>query len=772
MRLQSLIDTFTLTLYRTVCRSLFEAHKLLLSLLFAVKILLADGQVEQVEWDFLITGGIVIDSKGEAPNPAEAWLSPKAWSDILCLSKLPAFDRLVDSISSDPTAWHEIYNRSDFEGVVFPNEFKEISTFRKLLLLRVLRPDKVTGMVTSFVTESLGEEYTEPPPFDLKASYADSSALVPLVLILSPGMDPVDSLMAFAKEMGFDKKMPSVSLGQGQGAIAEQYIEEALQQGKWVLLQNCHLAQSWLPTLQRMVESITIDRCHPHYRMWLTSAPTPAFPVSILQNSIKITNAAPKGLKANMLRSYLGFDSSSLKDCRKPAEFRALLFGLCFFHAIVQERRKFGPLGWNISYEFSENDLRISVRQLQMFLNEYDEIVWEALTYVIGQVNYGGRVTDERDARTVQTILAEIFTKKSLEPKCALSESGRYFVPEDKSAVEHYTAHIKALPHEDHPEVFGLHENADILYSRNETFELFRNILALQPRKAGAGGGQSDEMLTGLASDILKRLPLDYNLQELSNSFPMIYEESMNIVLIQDCMRYTKLTSSIRISLQNVQKAVKGLIVMSAELEQVCNSLLAGQVPDAWHSRAYPSLKPLGSWVTDLLDRLKFLQDWIDAAKPPTVFWFPGFFFPQSFVTGTLQNYSRRNKVAIDTLQLTFVVQKDKDPDAPPKDGCLINGLFLEGAAWDTTQQSLGEAAAKKLADKMPTIWFKPAPTPVIVSPSSYECPVYRTAARRGTLSTTGHSTNFVLTIVLPSAIKPAKHWIRRGVALLCQLSD
>merc|ERR1712065_134693 len=121
--------------------------------------------------------------------------------------------------------------------------------------------------------------------------------------------------------------------------------------------------------LEKLVANLAkkAENNDPEFRLFLTSMPVPYFPVSILQNGVKMTNEPPKGLKANLKATYYKMTNADLQMTNKPEAYRKLLFALCFFHACCQERRKFGPLGWNVPYEFNETDLDISRDQLQLF---------------------------------------------------------------------------------------------------------------------------------------------------------------------------------------------------------------------------------------------------------------------------------------------------------------------------------------------------------------------------------------------------------------------
>ena len=145
--------------------------------------------------------------------------------------------------------------------------------------------------------------------------FKDSSPWTPLIFVLSAGTDPAADLYKFAEEMKFLKKLNSISLGQGQGPRAEALMKAAMERGQWVFFQNCHLAPSWMPSLERLVEQINPEAVHKDFRLWLTSMPSPKFPVMILQNGSKMTVEPPRGIKANLLKSYTTINDDYFNSC-------------------------------------------------------------------------------------------------------------------------------------------------------------------------------------------------------------------------------------------------------------------------------------------------------------------------------------------------------------------------------------------------------------------------------------------------------------------------
>ncbi|KAK3782184.1 hypothetical protein RRG08_032935 [Elysia crispata] len=767
-RVQHINSTFTYSLFCNVCRSLFEKHKLLFGLLMCTRIEMEKGNINMLEWRWLIAGGTVIPE--ELPNPAPKWLSVRSWNDILTLPALPAFEGFAVDFEKNVSAFKKIFDHAEPQDLPLPGRWREkLDSFQVILVLKALRPDKVTNAMQHYVASKLGQKFIEPQTTDLGVVFKDSSVMSPLVFVLSTGTDPAGSLYQFANSMKFTDRLFAISLGQGQGPRAEALMRIAMESGGWVFFQNCHLAPSWMPVLERLVETIDPENVHRDFRLWLTSMPSSAFPVYILQNSSKMTVEPPKGIKANLLRSYQNFSDKFFKQCPgKVRVFKHLLLSICFFHAVVLERRKFGALGFNIPYEFTDGDMKICIDQLSMFLLEYNDIPFKVLVYTAGHINYGGRVTDDWDRRCLMNILADFYCLEAVGGSYIYGESGIYRQMPAESDHAAYLEYIKQLPINDRPEIFGLHDNANITFAQNETSFLLDYLVMLQPKTASGGGLSREQVMEQTATAMLEKVPESVDMKVVQEKYPVKYQQSMNTVLAQEVIRYNRLLNVIQSTLRDLLKALKGLVVMSQKLEEMANSLFINTVPTLWSSKAYPSLKPLGAWITDLNTRMDFIKNWVDNGMP-LVFWISGFFFPQAFLTGTLQNHARKVKISIDSISFDFKV-KNKEIHKAPKTGCYIDGMFLEGARWDHHMKTLNESKAKELFTSMPTIWLIPTPNRISSDSGVYNCPVYKTLTRAGTLSTTGHSTNFVFTVDIPSE-KSQRHWIKRGVALMCALN-
>ncbi|KAK6321567.1 hypothetical protein J4Q44_G00085430 [Coregonus suidteri] len=167
-------------------------------------------------------------------------------------------------------------------------------------------------------------------------------------------------------------------------------IHSAMERGKWVFFQNCHLAPSWMPSVEKRIDNIDPDKVHRDFRLWLTSMPSSKFPVSILQNGYKMTIEPPRGIKANLLKTSLSLNDDFITTCTRVWLLRLPYHTslspcscLRLFHGNTIERRKFGPLGLNIPYELIDGDLCICISQLKMFLEEYQDVPYKSLSDIV-----------------------------------------------------------------------------------------------------------------------------------------------------------------------------------------------------------------------------------------------------------------------------------------------------------------------------------------------------------------------------------------------------
>ena len=439
----------------------------------------------------------------------------------------------------------------------------------------------------------------------------------------------------------------------------------------------------------------------------------------------------------------------------------------------------------------------------------------------------------------------ELFLEEGREGK--LSPSGKaYRAPNPEmslaSTIEWLT---HEFPIEASPSLFGLHANAELTYQLSEANLIVDSVLSMSPKEADVaieneerkkriesaktqkktqieteGGaseeGQEKEAQSGgddesmspadkqvlkFASSLFERIPADLlpnnihippRISVISNGKAVKMPSPLYAVLKQESERYNKLLSLVRIAFQDVGKAIKGLAIMSPQLEDVYQCILLNKIPRMITDVCYPTLKPLSSWIVDLIERVKFMADWIELNREegvdyrdddfrwqikgyvPKTFWIGAFFFPHGLLTAELQHYSRIEGIPIDALVISTTVLTSAEVDAmvaPDRNdhGLIITGLYVESAQWDSEAKRLTEPIYGQMITSLGPVWF--APCTELDKDGMYAMPLYTTTLRYGVLSTTGTSTNYVLNMHLPTDENP-RHWILRGAAAFIQRSD
>ncbi|XP_061501815.1 dynein beta chain, ciliary isoform X1 [Anopheles gambiae] len=761
-RVANLIESITFAVHMYTTRGLFEKDKLIFMAQMAIQILLHAKEIDPGELDFLLR----FPYTPNLTSPFD-FLSNSGWGGIKALANMDEFRALDKDIEGSAKRWRKLTESECPEREKMPGEWKNKNALQRLCIMRCLRPDRMTYAIRYFVEEKLGARYVEARTVEFARSFEESSASTPVFFILSAGVDPLKDVEKLGKKMRFASdygNFYNVSLGQGQEVVAEAAMDVACKEGHWVVLQNIHLVAKWLPTLEKKMEA-TQEGAHANYRLFISGEPAPSaeyhiIPQGILESAIKITNEPPTGMLANVHKALDNFNQETLEMCGKEAEFKAILFSLCYFHAVVAERRKFGPQGWNRSYPFNVGDLTISVYVLYNYLEANNRVPWEDLRYLFGEIMYGGHITDDWDRRLCRTYLEEFMQPELVDGD--LNFATGFPAPPNLDYVGYHNYIDDNLPSES-PHLYGLHPNAEIGFLTTLSEQAFKTIFELQPRDSGASSGSSisrEDVVKNIIDDFLDKLPEEFNMLELmarvEDRTPFI------IVAFQECERMNILVREVKRSLRELLLGLKGELTITTDMETLEGALFFDQVPDNWTKRAYPSMCGLQSWFADLLIRIKELEAWSNDFNLPSSVWLAGFFNPQSFLTAIMQQTARKNEWPLDKMCLSCDVTKKwkEDFSAPPREGAYVNGLFMEGARWDVSVGSIANSLMKELFPQMPVIYIKAITQDKQETKNIYECPVYKTRTRGPT---------FVWTFNLKTKEKSAK-WTLGGVCLLLQV--
>ena len=759
-RIHNIIEFLTYEAFCYTIRGLYTRDKFLLTIMLALKIDIRKGEVKPAEFLTFIKGGAALDMNSVEPKP-KSWILDMTWLNIIQVSSLPQFAELPNQVTRNASAWKSWFDDAEPEEAPLPDGYDSVlDAFRKLLLVRSWCPDRTLAQANKYISKSIGQRYAESVIISLQAVWEESNTTTPMICLLSPGSDPTEAI----KQLGKANKVEcrDISMGQGQEIHARKLITSFQEVGGWVLLQNCHLALDFLAELQASVQDC--DNAHESFRLWITTEEHPEFPINMLQASIKFTNEPPQGLKAGIKKTFLGITQEQLDISNMP-QWKPMLFGVAFMHSVVQERRKYGPLGWNIPYEFNSGDLAASIQMVQNHVDDMDPkkgVIWEGVCYHLGEVQYGGRVTDDRDKRLLNTFATNWFNEDLFKPNMAFFKG---YDMANFAKLPQYFEFIETMPLADKPGVFGLHANADISYNTLVATEALTTILDIQPKDGGGGGGETrEEAVTRMCNQFLETLPDDFVDHEVEARLQKMGRvTSMVIFLEQEKNRMQIVVSLVRMTLSNLILAIDGTIIMSDSLRDALDNMFDARVPSAWQAVSWMS-SSLGFWYTELLLRQQQFYSWIFDGRPST-FWMTGFFNPNGFITAMRQEITRNHKGwALDAVvcsnEVTKIATREEVKEAP-KEGVYVYGLFLDGAGWNRGHAELTEQHPKVLYVPLPIIWIFAVNSTSGRDTRQYECPIYRKPRRT--------DQEYICMVDLKTKTNP-DHWTLRGVALLCDI--
>ncbi|KAF8060992.1 dynein heavy chain protein 1 [Lyophyllum atratum] len=706
-----LLNDLFLVVYRRTSRALlYRDHVMLAVLLSQVKLRGLEEIGDELEFLLESGDGIVgsLDTTSDIP-----FLTPEQRLRLGNFSKQSIFKPVLKHITESGNDWIPFLESSSPETCV-PKPWEAntpaIEAIRELLIVKCFRPDRLLQSTALFVRAVFQTDLSIESTFDLGMMVSDEvPASTPVALVSVPGYDASYRVENLIQNTG--ARSTSVAMGSQEGfTLADQAIAAASRQGTWVLLKNVHLAPSWLGQLEKKLQTLNPNR---NFRLFLTMEANPAIPVNILRQSRLIMNEPPPGIKANLLDSLRSITSSRLS--KGPTEKIRLYFLLAWFHAVVQERLRYVPLGWSKTYDFNDSDMASAFGTIDAWLNSVSKgrtnidpatIPWDALRTLIKQSVYGGRVDSDFDQRILDAFVDGLFTPAAYNVDFNLVPSttgSQLLEAPDGTKMEHFLSWVQALPDREPPSWLSLPPTAErviAIAQGNELLGQLRKMRMLSDddddtTAVAAAKTQTSQQpawmrtLLERCKEWLIQLPSKLNtLAKQSGE-----SEPLHRLFSREGDIGRRLLDQVRKDLGDVVMVCQGELKQTNHLRTLMSSLTKGTIPAHWRRYKVHKAMAVSAWIADLSRRLAQLDSIASMDNLNNIeVWLGGLFFPEAYITATRQAVAHRKKWSLETLSLRLDIERVNDPEA-----FIVDGLALEGASWATDRLALNDGETVRL---------------------------------------------------------------------------
>lgn len=543
----------------------------------------------------------------------------------------------------------------------------------------------------------------------------------PALLCSVSGYDASGRVDDLAAEL--NKQISSIAIGSAEGFNqAERAINAACKSGKWVLLKNVHLAPQWLVQLEKKLHSLSP---HPQFRLFLTMEINQKVPVNLLRAGRIFVYEPPPGIRANLLRTFSTVPPNRMM--KQPSERARLYFLLSWFHAIVQERLRYVPLGWAKKYEFNESDLRVACDTLDTWIDATamgrtnlppEKVPWDALVTLLSQSIYGGKIDNDFDQRLLCSFLSKLFTPKSFEADFALvanvdgvaggPNGQRHITMPDGTRRDEFLKWIETLADRQTPSWLGLPNNAERVLLTTRGTDLISKLLKMQQL-------EDDDELAYSPDDNLESQTKQEDgrpswmkalhnsaitwLELLPKQLPTLRRTVENIkdplyrYFEREVSSGAKLLSTVVCDLQDVALICQGEKKQTNYHRTMLSELVRGILPAGWRRYTVPLGCTVIQWITDFSQRIQQLQK-VSAlvsqagAKELQAFpvWLGGLLNPEAYITATRQCVAQANSWPLEELSLDVTITEG-NADNNQKDSSFgVIGLKLQGAQCKNNQ--------------------------------------------------------------------------------------